>query len=196
MTKNRQKTTDALKNQIADALLMLLKKKPLDKITIDELTAKADVGRATYFRYFKSKRDVITFRLLSLWKQFQEQHVRNKDPESPFADYARCCFDFCYEIRDLHILLFQTNNEDILLQTYLMFFSSDDHAPWQDRYYNSFYAYGLFGLLKEWVVSGYQESPAEIASFYMEHFNYREFMYLHDSEPGQDGKFKLTRKKG
>lgn len=196
MTKNRQKTTDTLKNQIADALLALLKKKPLDKITIDELTAKADVGRATYFRYFKSKRDVITFRLFFLWKQFQEQHVISKASESPFADYACRCFIFCYELRDIHDLLFQTQNDDILFQNYLLFFASDEHAAWQDRYYNFFYAYGLFGLLREWAVSGYQESPAEMASFYMEHFNYREFMYLNDSETDQDGNFKLVRKKG
>ncbi|MDO4330867.1 MAG: TetR-like C-terminal domain-containing protein [Lachnospiraceae bacterium] len=53
----------------------------------------------------------------------------------------------------------------------------------KNRYYNAFYAYGLFGLLKEWAVAVYQESPAEMASFYMEHFNYQEFMYLHNSEP-------------
>lgn len=149
MNKNRRKTTDALKNQIADALLALLEKKPLDKITIDALTAKAGVGRATYFRYFKSKQEVITFRLLSLWKQSQEKYAINREPENRFADYVRRCFDFCYEIRDLHILLFRTQNEQILFQTYLLFFASDEHASWQDRYYNSFYAYGLFGLLKE-----------------------------------------------
>lgn len=186
MTKNRRKTTDALKNQIADALLSLLEKKPLDKITIDALTAKAGVGRASYFRYFKSKQEVITFRLLSLWKQSQEKYAISQEPENRFADYVRRCFDFCYEIRDLHILLFQT---------YLLFFASDEHSSWQDRYYNSFYAYVLFGLLKEWALSGYRESPAEMTAFYMEHFNYLQFMYLSDSETESAENFTLIRQK-
>lgn len=176
MTKNRQKTTDALKNQIADALFELLKKKPLDKITIDELARKADVGRTTYFRYFKSKQEVIIFRLLTVWKQFQEEHMKGMDQDSCFSDYARLCFEFCYEIRDIHRILFQTGNEDVLLQAHLLFYPTDEHSLWQDRYYKSFYAYGLFGLLKEWAVSGYRESPSEIAAFYMEHFDYQKIL--------------------
>lgn len=117
------------------------------------------------------------------------------EAENQFADYARRCFEFCYEIRDLHRLLFRTQNDRILFQIYLLFFTSDEHAPWQDRYYNAFYGYGLFGLLKEWAVSGYRESPAEMTAFYMEHFNYQEFMYLTDTGTDCGGNFALIRKK-
>lgn len=183
MTTSRQKTTDILKNQIADALLELLKKKSLDKITIDELVRKADVGRATYFRYFKSKKEVISFRLMTLWDEFRQQHIAAGSydmSDAYFTDYARCCFDFLYELRDLHSLLFNTYNEDIIFQIYLLLFTSGDHSTWQERYYSYFYAYGLFGLLKEWALSGYQEGPAEMFSFYMEYFDHQNFVYLND----------------
>ena len=48
-------TTDYLKECMGTALLELMKEKPIEKISIEEMTAKADVGRSTYFRYFKSK---------------------------------------------------------------------------------------------------------------------------------------------
>ena len=48
-------TTDYLKECMGTALLKLMKDKPIEKITIEEMTAKADVGRSTYFRYFKTK---------------------------------------------------------------------------------------------------------------------------------------------
>lgn len=44
-------TTDYLKECMGTALLELMKEKPIEKISIEEMTAKADVGRSTYFRY-------------------------------------------------------------------------------------------------------------------------------------------------
>lgn len=53
-------TTDYLKECMGTALLELMKEKPIEKISIEEMTAKADVGRSTYFRYFKSKDEVLS----------------------------------------------------------------------------------------------------------------------------------------
>ena len=47
-------TTEYLKECMGTALLELMKEKPMEKISIEEMTAKADVGRSTYFRYFKT----------------------------------------------------------------------------------------------------------------------------------------------
>lgn len=38
------------------------------------MTAKADVGRSTYFRYFKSKDEVLSFKITCLWKRFSDEH--------------------------------------------------------------------------------------------------------------------------
>ena len=56
-------TTDYLKECMGTALLELMKEKPIEKISIEEMTAKADVGRSTYFRYFKSKDEVLSFKI-------------------------------------------------------------------------------------------------------------------------------------
>ena len=37
--RRRQETTEMLKESMGDALLSLMKKKPLEKITIEEMTA-------------------------------------------------------------------------------------------------------------------------------------------------------------
>ena len=60
-------TTDYLKECMGTALLELMKEKPIEKISIEEMTAKADVGRSTYFRYFKSKDEVLSFKITCLW---------------------------------------------------------------------------------------------------------------------------------
>ena len=67
-------TTDYLKECMGTALLELMKEKPIEKISIEEMTAKADVGRSTYFRYFKSKDEVLSFKITCLWKRFSDEH--------------------------------------------------------------------------------------------------------------------------
>ena len=52
-------TTEMLDKQMGDALIELLKEKPISKISIEELTKKADVGRATFFRHFDSKEELL-----------------------------------------------------------------------------------------------------------------------------------------
>lgn len=42
------RTTENLKDRMADALLELLAEKPYSEISVSEITDRADVGRATY----------------------------------------------------------------------------------------------------------------------------------------------------
>ena len=46
-------------NKITEALLDLLKKNDLNKISISALCDKAGVGRASFYRNFNSKEDVL-----------------------------------------------------------------------------------------------------------------------------------------
>lgn len=73
-------TTDYLKECMGTALLELMKEKPIEKISIEEMTAKADVGRSTYFRYFKSKDEVLSFKITCLWKRFSDEHGATTSP--------------------------------------------------------------------------------------------------------------------
>ena len=58
----------AEKERIADALLELCAEKPFPDISISEITDRADVGRATYYRHFSSKEDVIAFKFKMIFE--------------------------------------------------------------------------------------------------------------------------------
>ena len=78
--RRRTATPDYLKECMGDALLELMREKPLEKITIEEMTAKADVGRSTYFRYFKTKEEVLSFKVLAMYRRFsQDLHISHDD---------------------------------------------------------------------------------------------------------------------
>ncbi|WP_268913600.1 TetR/AcrR family transcriptional regulator [Lentilactobacillus sp. SPB1-3] len=63
-------TESSSKEWIAQALLILLRDKPLDKITVTEITKKAGVARLTFYRNFDSKEDVIQYQSNQLFKQY------------------------------------------------------------------------------------------------------------------------------
>ena len=66
------KQNDYLKECIADAIIVLIKEKPMEKVSIDEIVKRAGVGRATYFRSFHSKNEAITFKFIKMWEQYCE----------------------------------------------------------------------------------------------------------------------------
>ena len=52
--------SDYVTEALGRALLDLMQEKSIEKITADELTTRAKLGRATYFRNFNAKEEIIT----------------------------------------------------------------------------------------------------------------------------------------
>lgn len=71
--KRRNITNEFLKECIADALIKLLQEKPMENISISEITDLAGVGRSTYYRNFTSKEDILSFKLHLLGKRWAQE---------------------------------------------------------------------------------------------------------------------------
>lgn len=156
------KTTEFLKECLADALLKLLDKKPLEKITVPEISETADVGRTTFFRNFTTKTEVITFKLIKLWERWAENH--NLAEKSKFTlDNATDFFEFNYTIKELLILLYRRDLQPTVYDAFYKVMMPQYGADTQECYESRFYSYGLFGLLDEWIKRGFHETPAQMA---------------------------------
>ena len=94
------KTTDFLKECMADALFRAMKEKPFSKITINEIADAAGVNRSTWFRNFTDKNEAITFKLIRLWHRWADEHCR-KERRRYTLDNAEDFFAFNYSIREL-----------------------------------------------------------------------------------------------
>ncbi len=156
------KTTEFLKECLADALVKLLKNKPIEKITVPEIVETADVGRTTFFRNFSSKNEVITFKLIKIWEHWADEH--NITERHKFTlDNAKEFFEFNYSIKDLLLLLYQRNLQPMVYDAFYKVMMPQYGANAQECYESRFYSYGLFGLLDEWVKRGFFESPEQMA---------------------------------
>ena len=157
-------TTDYLKECMGTALLELMKEKPIEKISIEEMTARADVGRSTYFRYFKTKDEVLAFKLCCMWSRFaQQSHITELRYDEPAA--ARLFFEFCLSIRNITDRLYAAGHQTVILDAYLQILVSKNPGKDINAYYrSSAVAYALYGIVNAWILRGYQETPEQIAA--------------------------------
>ncbi len=156
------KTTAFLKECLADALILLLESKPIEKITIPEIAGLAGVGRTTYFRNFKSKDEMLSFKLLVLWDRWVEEHqVRTQRRYS--ADNALTFFQFNYSIRALLVLMYRRGLQSSLYRAFSLYWMPPDDTDLKEYYISSAYSYGIFGILDAWIVRGFSESPEQMA---------------------------------
>lgn len=154
---------DYLKECIADAIIVLIKEKPIEKITVDEIVKKAGVGRATYFRAFSSKNEAITFKFIKMWEQYCELNdIKVRD--SFDLNNAQHFFEYNYSIRHILDIVYRAGLQDAIHESFyrvLLTIECDLDAP--KHYREKFYAHGLYGLLDEWVKRGFSETPDEMA---------------------------------
>ena len=155
-------TTAFLKECLADALIQLLETKPLEKITIPEIASLAGVGRTTYFRNFSSKEEMLVYKIIVLWERWAEAH-KVKIKRRYTTDNALTFFEFNYSIRSLLLLLYRRNLQSALFATFYSYMMPQEGAEPMDSYKSSFYSYGLFGLLDQWIMRGFAETPEQMA---------------------------------
>jgi AcrR family transcriptional regulator len=80
------------KKALAEAFVNLLKAKPLDDITINELCETADVRRATFYKHYNDKFDFIAAFTGALRDEFDRDvwaKAGHLDPKEYFAVYAK-----------------------------------------------------------------------------------------------------------
>ena len=92
------------RHYIVQALFKLMSAYEYEKISVTDIAEKAGVGRATFYRYFKRKEDVITF--------YFEHNTKKFISEQRF--YPRCKEDYIKIVNNV-LTLFKENKEPLKL---------------------------------------------------------------------------------
>ena len=147
---------------MTDAIIELLKERELDKISISEITDKAGVGRASWFRNFSSKSEAITYKVIGLWYTWCDEHNISKDQRYTI-DNAIDFFNFSYKNKDLFRLIYNSGLQSTIYDAfYQVILKQQRHTPIE--YYKSrFLSYGVYGIVNEWMKRDFLETPEELA---------------------------------
>ena len=114
---NNQEKNTYVRSQILAALLKMMQEQPFADISISALVSTAQVGRASFYRNFTDKEDVLrqeNDRLTAQWKQSYEaeEHAAPNELLISLLDFYKEHSDFC-------LALYQAGLSDIVLQTLL-----------------------------------------------------------------------------
>ncbi|MCI9234297.1 MAG: TetR/AcrR family transcriptional regulator [Bacilli bacterium] len=148
--------------KITDTLLKLLKGYTLKEISISFLCDEAGVGRASFYRNFESKEDVLIKYDTKLIKQWGKEYENDKNstPESLIPSllihYKR--------YKDFYLMMYRNGLSDIVLKTILKACELEKKKTNMEAYVTSFIGYGIFGIVNEWIKRGMQETIEEILS--------------------------------
>jgi len=182
------------KKAISAALIELCGRKLFSKISVQDITKEVGLNRQTFYYHFTDKQDLLRWiythdaliyldspdvsidnweeQALKMLKAIQSKSDFYYNTVSSDSDILRACFSTT--TNKLFINLFdQMDKENQLL-------------PEDKIFYARFFSYGCSGVLIDWILGGYKESPLEIATQLFrlakdtEFFSYR--LYAQENE--------------
>ena len=179
------------KRALRAALIDLMEERGLDAVSVNDLCARADLNRGTFYNHFRDKEDLLVAledEVMADLDRFQAQMqdltvrelmgYRVRKQPLPFLvelfDYLREQGDF------LHAVLgpggdvrFGPRLRDAvctnLVQSILHERYRNDPSPFVG-YYVSFFASAYLGIIQRWIDTGMQESSEEMALIAMRLF--------------------------
>ena len=167
-----------VKNQITEGLFSLLRKKSFSEITVTDIVKEANVARASYYRNFQNKEEIIETAMDSLRDELMadiqyddDEHIFNQgNARAGFEKALTCCL-----VRKSDLLTLYHNGFGSLIQQtfnrYIMEFAGNMPVNSTERYKLFFIAGAVTNVLIEWLNDGAKEPPREIAALCIDYFS-------------------------
>lgn len=149
---------------LTDALLKLLEDKNIHEISIRELCDLAGVGRASFYRNYESREDIIKKHLAGLFHEWTAGYREHDD--MPLSELIHSIFTHFERHRDFYGLLGKRNLVYLLKDTLIEMIGPKPEHSKTEAYATAFVAYSLYGWIEVWFQRGMQESAEEMAEMF------------------------------
>ena len=160
---------DLTKKKLSDSLMQVLKNKPLDKITISDLTSVCGVNRQTFYYHFHDIYDLIDWIYLTKG----EEAIGEKRTYSTWQEGLTEIMKLMRNYRDFVLQTFHSRSRDHLQQILLKSssrmikkitqeVSGGKLNPTDEEFIADFYKYAFTGIVLEWIDRGMKEDPSVI----------------------------------
>lgn len=159
------------KESLITSLILLMKQKPYDKITISELCIKAGVSRTAFYGNFKTKDDLITLYVLNM-----NTELINKIG-SPFRndtslDWYINLFQVIKDNSEILILIFKAGFQKKYLEILNSMVLHIPSIPIEKKYQRLIWSGGVENALSYWLLeSSLKESVEDIALYCHKNLN-------------------------
>lgn len=149
---------------MTDAFLKLLGNKPIGDISISELCNLAGTGRASFYRNFESKEDILRRYINKIFKEWTDEADKKKN--RPLSELLRLLFAHFETHIDFYNLLNERNLVYLLKDVITGLCGPKPAHSKEEAYARAYVAYTLYGWIEVWFQRGMQESAEEIAEMF------------------------------
>lgn len=156
------------KKYLAEALILLMKKKDYNKITNKDITDKAGLSHITYYRNFKNKEEIIKYYLDEITNEFIKNKKVDYNPNF-FKDYIITLFTHLKEKEEIGLLLYKANCIHFIKDEFDKIFYNKAKNK-KEEYNYCFISGGLYNIYYNWLINGCIETPEELALMFMDFF--------------------------
>ena len=159
------------KESLITSLILLMKQKPYNKITISELCIKAGVSRTAFYGNFKTKDDLLTLYVLNM-----NTELINKIG-SPFRndtslDWYINLFQVIKDNSEILILIFKAGFQKKYLEILNSMVLHNPSIPIEKKYQRLIWSGGVENALSYWLLeSSLKESVEDIALYCHKNLN-------------------------
>lgn len=150
---------------ITDALLELLRDKPIGDISISELCGLAGIGRASFYRNFDSKEDILRRYMNKIFLEWTDKDEDNEQNKS-LGEFLYVMFAHFEKHREFYEVLNKRNLIYLLKDVITGICGPKPEHSKEEAYARAYVAYALYGWIEVWFQRGMQETADEIAGMF------------------------------
>ena len=158
---------ESVKEAMEIALIKLLKKKDINKITVTELCETAGVGRSSFYRNFENFEDVAVSYVNRIYREYFKNNPVNPNAykKSNFSFFLKQRFRFIKNHDDVFVAL----RKNGILYNVLVKMAPEVKKQFlvadvdESRYFSAMVMGFSAGVIEEWVAGGMRESEEEVA---------------------------------
>ena len=176
---NRKESRSVLRTQnlLKNGLTDLMKQKPLQKITVKELTDYVNLNRGTFYLHYKDIFDLMDQIENAMLQDFVTINQTHKVLDMNGHPYPllRDLFTFLKENAEFTRILVIDNRDqnfvdkikNILKQRCMTdwHYLFSDYSEQKSELYSSYVIYGCIGMIENWLKNGLRETPEELATY-------------------------------
>jgi len=140
------------------SLLELMEDRSFDAITITDIVKHALVGRASFYRNFSSKEDVLKQYLLRLIREWGTEFENSENP-----NFVVSLFSHYKKYSESYLLLYRSGLSYLVLDNIKTVCGPKPDQDDIPAYFSAWFAGALFGWIDEWITRGMRQEPEEMA---------------------------------
>lgn len=185
VTEKLDRRVRRTRHQLGDALRELIIEKPYEAITIQDITDRADVNRATFYLHYGTKDELLMASLTEIFDELVRQIEAQSDGKPPWESmvYAQVLFEHVDENFALYQAVLGQNGLGYVMHQILAYITAHEEQELREYVKNAaapiilplpipilarHVAGSIFALASWWVENNRPYSPEEMAAMLLQ----------------------------